>query len=102
MKAYLLCILLVASVRYATAQQDTTSVINRDSVIVKILPVPPRFDPVLYPYMPGYNNKKTMIPWKYSFVPGKKNSVFLDVSGSLMLGYLGYKTNHTYYYRLEK
>lgn len=106
MKHLILCALILSFDLAATAQADTSARGNtlKDSVTSKrTLPVNFMPEPSVIPYFSVYSdsmqaNNKKPVPYRYKYVPDKNHSAMFNVTGLLLLGYFGYKTDHPYQY----
>ena len=93
------------------AQADTTckNTITKENVATKNI-IPPKYMPSTslnsYLFLHGDSvqlNKSKSIFFPYRYVPGKYNNPnIFNVTGTLLLGFIGYKTDHSYYYRPVK
>lgn len=92
----------------AMAQVDTAGIkiITKDSVATRNI-IPRKYMPSTslnsYLFLGGDSmqlNKSKSIFFPYRYVQGKYNNAnIFNVTGVLLLGFIGYKTDHTYYYK---
>ena len=108
MNHFINCTIFLLIVFTAAAQPGSAGKYNfvRDAVTAKRNEtVNFRPDPAVYPYLSfrsdsmQANSKKPVVSYRYKYVTDKNHPAVLNVTGLLLLGYFGYKTNHPYYYR---